>query len=274
MNFKLKDIELNLQEIGHVKLGKEWCTNNLPLGSRLFPYSKIYFPIAGSGTLIHGGWTCEMKPGEIFLIPSMSDVIQKCDGYLEKYYMHFSLLLNNVPIDHFLLNPGIMEIHCDDFLFMRRLFELAVQGHSGENGHSGEFERNAAARLIVSRFLQNSRLDMNIRQQSVLIDLLVFINTNLDRKLTLGELARHSGFSTTYLSRIFREKFHMPLFQYIDFYRTVSAIKYLFPDQYSIGEIADLVGYTNVAMFSKSFKKHMGMSPSVYREYLRLSPKT
>ncbi len=59
------------------------------------------------------------------------------------------------------------------------------------------FERDATARLIVSSFLQNSRLDMNIRQQPVFTDLLVYINTNLDRKLTLGELVRHSGPSNT-----------------------------------------------------------------------------
>ena len=59
----------------------------------------------------------------------------------------------------------------------------------------------------------NFKLDMNVRQQSILIDLVVYINAHLRERLTLNALARHACFCPSYLSRIFRKKFHMTRFQ-------------------------------------------------------------
>lgn len=80
------------------------------------------------------------------------------------------------------------------------------------------------------------------------------------------------GRASGYLSRLFHKQFHIRLFEYIDYCRVLLAFKYLLSNQHSIGEIADLTGFTNVAMLSKSFKHHFGVPPVTYRRIMKENP--
>ena len=131
---------------------------------------------------------------------------------------------------------------------------------------------DSAAKLIISYFLQDQEQDIKQVSQHSLMKLLFYIHANLNKKLTLQKLAVYSGLNPAYLSRLFHKQFHIRLFEYIDYCRVLLAFKYLLSNQYSIGEIADLTGFTNVAMLSKSFKHHFGVPPVTYRRIMKENP--
>ena len=145
-----KNITLNIVEMRHAILGKSWDFSKSPLGLRFFPYVRIYFPIAGSGTLQYKDQTVEMTRGRMYLISAMSNVNQKCDSYLEKYYMHFSLLVDGVQQELFLFRPGVTEITVDNVEFVKQLFELAIHGSKQHNFYVQKLQMDSAAKLIIS----------------------------------------------------------------------------------------------------------------------------
>ena len=266
-----KNMNLDIVELRHVVLGKSWNTSQ-KTWLKLFPYVRIYFPVDGHGILQYKEKTVEMTRGNMYLIAAMSDVNQMCDDQLEKYYIHFSILVDNVPQDHFLFRPGITEIALEDFEFVKKLFEMAIHGTKQQNSYIQKLQLDSAAKLIISYFLQDSELHIESASQNTLMNLLFYINANLNKKLTLQNLAEYSGLNPSYLSRSFHKQFHIKLFDYIEFYRAVAAMKYLLSNQYSIGEIADLTGFTNVAMLSKSFKYRFGVPPATFRKIMKENP--
>jgi AraC-like DNA-binding protein len=101
-------------------------------------------------------------------------------------------------------------------------------------------------------------------------DILIYLQDSYHEPLSLDTLAAETGFSTSYLSRYFKEKTGMCLFEYINRLRVKRACFLLKHTDKKIIEIAYDVGYNNVSFFNRYFKKTMGTSPVEYRKKTRL----
>ncbi len=91
------------------------------------------------------------------------------------------------------------------------------------------------------------------------------IDTNLS--LSLQEVSQSLQVHPAYLSREFSKYFDSLSFgEYIRKLRIEKAIKLLESSTYSLSEIAYLTGFSDQSHFTRIFKKHMGLSPSVYKK--------
>lgn len=88
--------------------------------------------------------------------------------------------------------------------------------------------------------------------------------------LSLDGLADETGFSTSYLSRYFKNQTGMCLFEYINKLRIKRACFLLKNTNKKIIEIAYEVGYNNISFFTRYFKKTLHISPVEYRKKVRM----
>jgi len=94
-----------------------------------------------------------------------------------------------------------------------------------------------------------------------------YIETNLDKELTLDELARVANFSQFHFHRIFSAMTGETLYQFISRVRLVKAANQLSVNpKKSMTEIALDCGFSSSAVFSRSFRSMFDMSPSEWRE--------
>ena len=93
-----------------------------------------------------------------------------------------------------------------------------------------------------------------------------YIRHHTKDRLTLGEIAKHAGVHPNYLSQKFSKEVGMTISQFIDHERLAAIKNYLLVSELSMGEIAALFNFSSVSYFSTYFKKHLGMSPSAYRQ--------
>lgn len=84
-----------------------------------------------------------------------------------------------------------------------------------------------------------------------------------DIKLT--ELADIMHISRQHLGTLFKEKMGITFSDYLTSYRLNQAITILENKTVSIGELAQMVGYTDASYFSRAFKKYTGFSPNSFR---------
>ena len=92
-----------------------------------------------------------------------------------------------------------------------------------------------------------------------------YIRTQYNQKISIKELEQLSSFSYRNLQRVFKAFYSETIGAYVTRLKVENAAKILVYSQKEIKLIAEEVGYSDVFSFSKAFKKHFGISPSKYR---------
>ena len=83
----------------------------------------------------------------------------------------------------------------------------------------------------------------------------------IDQPPTLGELARLVGLNECTLKPAFRQTFGTTVFGYLHDIRMEQARQTLAIGDHSVGEVARMVGYTNLPAFSRAFSKRFDLNP-------------
>jgi len=93
-----------------------------------------------------------------------------------------------------------------------------------------------------------------------------YIKQNLDKRLSLNDVATMFNFNPNYLSQLFTKHAGCSFVEYITREKMTLAQGKLLEKDAKIYEISEELGFDSAFYFSKVFKKHTGISP---REYVR-----
>lgn len=93
-----------------------------------------------------------------------------------------------------------------------------------------------------------------------------YIDNNLDKPLSVSDLANQAFLSIAYFSKQFKKNTGVGCNYYIMCKRMEKAKDLLNKTNLKVSNIANEVGYKDINYFSLAFKKYTGMSPMEYRE--------
>ena len=82
---------------------------------------------------------------------------------------------------------------------------------------------------------------------------------------SIGKLAESMSVSEGHISRLFKAETDISINNYLTRYRIKEAMEYLKDVNVKVYEVADKVGYQDIAYFSNTFKKLVGRTPSDYQ---------
>lgn len=102
-------------------------------------------------------------------------------------------------------------------------------------------------------------------QQQVIMQLLEWIEQNLDQPLTLDDIAARSGYSKWHLQRLFKQVTGHVLGTYARRRRLSAAARELRLTHTSVACIADKYQFDSQQTFTRCFKKQFGLPPAGYR---------
>ncbi len=92
-----------------------------------------------------------------------------------------------------------------------------------------------------------------------------FLEKNLNKKLTLKQIAHEAGYSPTYLTTLFRKATNYAPLSYFSHLKILKACEFLDYTRMKVKDIAFRLGYSDPYYFTRDFKKKMGLSPRQYR---------
>lgn len=92
------------------------------------------------------------------------------------------------------------------------------------------------------------------------------IEKQLHYRWTVEEMAEVVGYSPPHLHRLFQKRFNRSPIQHLIYLRMERAKYMLTHTAWSLDQIAERVGYSDVFNFSKRFKKSVGSAPGLYRK--------
>jgi two-component system response regulator YesN len=93
-----------------------------------------------------------------------------------------------------------------------------------------------------------------------------YIQSHYDKEITLKSMAEHVSLDEHYLSGLFSKKMGCTLIHYLHKVRIDQARFYLLQSTLTVGEIAERVGFANIAYFVKIFKRWTELTPSEFRK--------
>lgn len=96
-----------------------------------------------------------------------------------------------------------------------------------------------------------------------------WVESGLNKRLTLAEAARCARMSPSYFSAMFKKTAGVSFVEYVARLRVEKAKTLLRDPSARVSEVAFTAGFGSIPRFNKVFRKLAGMSPSAYRASLR-----
>lgn len=251
------------------------------------PFFRIYLVEAGSAKLGLLGKEYTLRPGHLYLVPPFALHSDNCDGHFEHSYLHvyeeigheeslfdqwtFPVEIKAEPLDVMLFrqlleinpNKGLDYYDPQTYDNSRNLYKSIAE--SAREPLPILMETEGIIEMLLSRFLANSVKSTQTEDFRIL-KVLSFIRKNIDRKISVAELANHCLLSEFHFLRLFKRELKTSPINYINQKKIERAQLLLVVYKKSIKEIAYSLSFENVSYFTRLFRNVVGKTPSSYRE--------
>ncbi|MGE9292731.1 MAG: substrate-binding domain-containing protein [Puniceicoccales bacterium] len=114
---------------------------------------------------------------------------------------------------------------------------------------------------IIARSSTDVRATLDPRLQQAI----EFIDKFAERKLSVDEVARHSGLSRRSLERRFQDECKVTVYEQIQKARVARAKRLLLETEFNISEVAERSGLGNLRQLDRVFRQYEKVSPSEFR---------
>lgn len=276
-----KSVSFHLKNIAFSRFEYQSEYNNI-----ISPFSRLYLITEGKGYIVFDGNKIVLEPGQLYLIPSFTPCSYFFSENLAHIYIHFSMEMpSGLNIYNlFRILPTIKAGNNDEALFQKclelnpsyelphhdpRVYQSRPWINEEVTYHSlaHYLDTEAIIAQIFSRFVKeelsgNMSKIANQNFQKVLR----FIQKNLDKELSVRQLADMSFTSKDHFSRVFKSITGMPPSEYIIRKRLEKAKLLLLTTNHSLSEIIAQTGFRTTPYFCRIFKKYTGFTAEEYRK--------
>ncbi len=158
----------------------------------------------------------------------------------------------------------------DNFTYAQSALRLGAVDYLLKPFHDGDLE-NAIVQL-QNRLKSGSDSPETIGtprkgdKSKYVLEAMAYISKHYNEPdISVGTVAQSLNISEGYLSHTFKKETDYTLLNYLTRYRIHKAMELLKDCRVKVYEVAEQVGYRDIAYFSATFKKYTGLSPSEYQ---------
>ncbi len=249
-------------------------------------YYELYIHLRGGEFMGVDNKLYQLKPNQIFIIPPFCMHGLSCTGEMRNYERAF---LN--------LSPEVMEtlgcgqVNLGDYLrsfTSRGRYTCQLDGERAaryvqcirEIRNDREKELNPTDRFqhyarmmellsLICQVLGEEKPEQEgVVSNSLIQDVLFYINHHYTEELRLSDLARSFNVSDSYLSHEFSRFTNRSVYDYI-LHRRVMLSQQMMLGEESLNVIAYRCGFNDYSNYLRSFTRLTGMAPSQYRKGLK-----
>ena len=228
--------------------------------------------ISGESYIGKTGEAFVVSPGNLHLMGSQSGTVDYYTFLFPLKYISFRTddmldekLLEPLNSGHLMICPRVKDT-------AKELCEQLIEIYEAKKDESeSKITTQVRTKIILLQFIlemwkkgfviENDTSGRNTVEK----EMVSYIQQNFTGKISLREFGEQFHLSEKYISRYFKEHFHITLSQYVTYLRLEHAKQLLQDTDRAVTETAMQSGYQNVSYFIRSFKKTYGISPLKYR---------
>ena len=229
--------------------------------------------ISGESYIGKTGEAFVVSPGNLHLMGSQSGTVDYYTFLFPLKYISFRTddmldekLLEPLNSGHLMICPRVKDT-------AKELCEQLIEIYEAKNDESeSKITTQVRTKIILLQFILEMwkkgfviENDTNGRNtvEKVMVS---YIQQNFTGKISLREFGEQFHLSEKYISRYFKEHFHITLSQYVTYLRLEHAKQLLQDTDIPVTDVAMQSGYQNVSYFIRSFQKAYAVSPLKYRK--------
>jgi len=276
-----ESLVFHLQNVAFLSFEKDAVYEDI-----ISPFTRVYLVTAGCGSLVIGKDKIVLEAGKLYQIPSFSSCSYHFGAGLSHYYIHFSIDQPNglSPYSQFPISNKVDASELDYNLFGRlvqvnpdlqlphhhpNVYQTKPWMNKKVDFHTAgrHLETIGILKQLFSRFLGSGENypGANILKYNIQ-PILLYIRNNLQRNITVDDLANIACFSRDHFSRVFKTITGMTPCDYIIGKRIERAQFLLLTTDLSQSDIIDQTGFRSASYFSRIFRKYTSYSPTQYRQ--------
>jgi len=224
---------------------------------------------AGKGWVKHNDTVHLLARNQAFIVPANETHSYGADHDVpwSIYWFHFRG--ENVPLFSSIIGKTIRVDESDKsryedrFQLFEEMYQNLEMGYSPENL---EYVSFCLMHFLASlKYINQFREIKKAKQTDVIQKSIQFMKDNLENKISLEDIARQAGYSTSHFGAFFTKKTSYAPMDYYHQLKIQRTCSYLQFSDMKIKEIAFRMGYYDPFHFSKAFKQEMEISPKEYR---------
>lgn len=267
MESDIKSLSFQLESITKSKYDSDWHST-----LHTHPFTELFYVVDGKGEFNIQGQRFPVKPNDFVIInPQVEHTeLSSPDEPLE----YIVLGINGLSFSN--LTPVSEGGHPFSFFNLRdeqkdilRYLNAMVQEATSQS-MSYELVCHNLLEILLIKILRHQHFDLEVGKQSKATKDISFIKHYLEtyyhESIQLEDLASMTHLSRFYISHSFKKEIGMSPMEYLIAIRIKESKILLQTTNYSISQVADIVGFTTPTYFSKQFRKSTGISPTDYRE--------
>lgn len=251
------------------------CSKTEPLhsfGPAVKPFFLIHYILSGKGTFVHGEKEYHLEAGYGFLITPEELAFYQADEKDPWTYVWVGF--TGTQAKAIVEELGLSVSHPVFFSEKKQEIYDTVTGMMNYNTYSlsDNLRRNGYLSIFLSLIATRSDAQINEEEDkanSHVERAIEYVRMNYCNPIKVTDIADYVCINRSYLYSLFEQYLHISPQQFLTIYRVTKSLELLHSTDYPIESIAISCGYTDAIVFTKAFKKKMGMSPSTYRNEMR-----
>ncbi|MCR8843558.1 ABC transporter substrate-binding protein [Paenibacillus sp. SC116] len=255
----------NVVDVRHLKLAPGECIRSYKLPSMMFFLNirgSAHLHLNGTHSTLNGFLLMHGNKGHVLQI---DNVQQEIECYLIYYKPSVKASLEGNGADLAFAfeprNPLVLLDRMEQFL---RVWQTKGE----EAAHLLSVRAQYYAWTVeVLRQLQDWQ--ERLAKPDIVEGAKVYIHQHFARSITLEEIAEALNYSVPHLSKQFKQRVGRSPIEYLIGVRIDKAQEWLTKSDATLQEVAAAVGYTDISYFTKSFKKHTGLTPGQFKAYVK-----
>ena len=229
--------------------------------------------ISGESYIGKTGDAFVVSPGNLHLMGSQTGTVDYYTFLFPLKYISFRTddmldekLLEPLNSGHLMICPRVKDT-------AKELCKQLIEIYEAKNDESvSKITTQVRTKIILLQFIlemwkkgfviENDTSGRNTIEK----EMVSYIQQNFTGKISLREFGEQFHLSEKYISRYFKEHFHITLSQYVTYLRLEHAKQLLQDTDIPVTDVAMQSGYQNVSYFIRSFQKAYAVSPLKYRK--------